>query len=373
MEPTQNAMSNPGSPYGGGMPPGGPGGYGSGPGGYGGPPGAGGPGGFGPPPGTPPPGGPGGFGPGPGGPAAPPGPDGPRNDTLAIVALIAGILGIVVSIVQIVVMFFGAACGACCPLCTIGSSATGVIALIPGIIGAVCGGLSIKRISDRPHELGGKGFAMGGLVTGLIGVMIALATIVLPWLGCAAANVMAPDRQQTSDPWDTTNDPWNTPGVDAGTTAIPEPIPEPEPEPHAVGETFSVGSFSYVIDSVETASRIGRRRYSRREPSAGAVFLIVRFTETNNGSDTQTATGSPIRFRDAEGRTFQESARARAALAISERQDLFPQLQPGVAHETATVFEIPEDDATGTGTLVVTERGYGGRQTAEVQFEFAAE
>lgn len=365
IEPMRIAMYSPGSPPGG-MPPG-PGGYGSGPGGYGGPPGAGGPGGFGPPPGTPPPGGPGSYGSSPGGPA------GPKNDTLAIVALIAGVLGVLVALAQIVVMFFGAACGACCPLCTIGSSATGVIALIPGIIGAVCGGISMKRIKDAPHELGGKGFAVAGLVTGIIAALIALATIVLPWLGCAVANVMAPDRQQTSDPWDTTNDPWNTTGVDAAVPAIPEPVPEPEPVTHAVGETFSVGEFSYVIDSVEQASRIGRRRFSRIEPSAGALFLIVRYTETNRGSDTHTGAGSPIRFRDAQGRTYQESSRARTRLAMNERLELFPQLQPGVSHQSATVFEIPEDGATGTGTLVVTERGFGGTQTAEVQFAFPEE
>lgn len=151
----------------------------------------------------------------------------------------------------------------------------------------------------------------------------------------------------------------------------PTPAPAPEPEPTlSIGDSFRVGSFSYVINRVEVTSRIGRNRYTREEPSAGAVFLVVRFSETNEGSETHTGAGSPIRFRDAQGRTYQPSSRAETAIAMSERQELLPQLQPGIAHQAATAFEIPESSASGVGTLVVSERGFWGSQTAEVQFGF---
>lgn len=176
---------------------------------------------------------------------------------------------------------------------------------------------------------------------------------------------------------DTVSDPAPAaPGTTAPSAPAPPPPPEPEPEPTlTLHQSFDVGSFSYEITEVSTASRLGSR-FVREEPAAGALFLVVNYTETNNGTETHTGAGSPIRFRDSQGRTYQTSSRAQTAILMSQRSrrgggGLLPQLQPGIAHEGVTAFEIPESSASGVGTLVVSERGLLGNATREVQFNFA--
>lgn len=159
----------PGAPPGGGYPPPG-GGFGQPPSGFGQPPS-----GFGPP----------GGGAMPGGMAGPPGPGAPRTDALAIVSLIAGVVGLCIASANIFMMVFGA----CCPICTVGATFIGIFALVPSVIGAACGGVSLKRIKELPAELTGKGLAMAGTIISGIAVVISLTTMVGPWLGlgCLAA------------------------------------------------------------------------------------------------------------------------------------------------------------------------------------------
>ena len=171
-----HVASGPGSPYGGGMP----GGWGQGGPGHVGPPGGGG---FGPPGG-------GGFGPpGGGGGGMAPVPAGPRTDALAIVSLVAGIVGLLLASANIVTMIFGA----CCVVCTIGSTFIGGLAALLAGAGLVSGVLSVRRIAEKPEELTGKGVAIAGAVVAGIGLLVAIATIVLPWLGlgCMAASSAA--------------------------------------------------------------------------------------------------------------------------------------------------------------------------------------
>jgi len=228
IQPTLVAMNGPGSPYGGmpgGTPP--PGGFGGTPppGGFGGTPPPGG-GGYGPPGG--PPGGPGGFAPQGGG------PQGPRNDALAIVSLVAGLLSVVVALVNVFVMVFGA----CCALCAVGSTFIGFLSLVPGIIGAVCGGLSIKRINERPDEFTGKGLAIAGAVVSGIGVLLALITIILPWLGlgCLAAGSAAGGGGSPGT-WTPPSQPSTTPTTPTTppTPVTPTPNPPMNPTPPAGG------------------------------------------------------------------------------------------------------------------------------------------
>ncbi|MEZ4338218.1 MAG: DUF4190 domain-containing protein [Sandaracinaceae bacterium] len=198
-----------GGPYGGDP-------YGGMPGGpYGGMPGApplGGPPGFGPP----------GQGPTPGGMVGPPGAGGPRTDALAIVSLVAGVIGLLIGMVNIFFMVFGA----CCALCTVGATFIGVMALVPSVIGAVCGGLSLKRVKERPHELQGKGLAIAGTIVSGVGVLLALVTIILPWLGlgCLAANGAVNHPPGGTPPsWQPAPAPLPAPAP------VPAPAPAPAP------------------------------------------------------------------------------------------------------------------------------------------------
>lgn len=45
--------------------------------------------------------------------------------------------------------------------------------------GLIMGALSLKRIKARPEELGGRGLAIGGVITSLISLLINLAAIVI--------------------------------------------------------------------------------------------------------------------------------------------------------------------------------------------------
>lgn len=75
--------------------------------------------------------------------------------------------------------------GACCMLCTVGSTVIGIVVLIPSVAALVMGAVSASRIDKRPEELEGKGLAVAALVLGVVSTLGALAEIVLPWLGIA--------------------------------------------------------------------------------------------------------------------------------------------------------------------------------------------
>lgn len=138
----------------------------------------------------------------------PPGPSAPRTDALAIIALVFGVIGLVVGGANIFVMVFGA----CCPLCTVGATMIGVIALVPSVLGLTCGALSLKRVKERPEELTGKGLAIAGTVVSGVAVLVALATMLLPWLGLGCLAATAPHPPPGAPP--PTPDPWGVPVPD---------------------------------------------------------------------------------------------------------------------------------------------------------------
>jgi hypothetical protein len=79
---------------------------------------------------------------------------GGQNQTLAIVSLVCGILGILLSF--------------CC---------YGGIPL--GIAAAIIGFLGMKNVNSNPESYGGKGMAIGGIVTGIIGFLISAGLILV--------------------------------------------------------------------------------------------------------------------------------------------------------------------------------------------------
>ncbi len=152
-------------------------------------------------------------------------PMGPRTDALAIVSLIAGVLGLCVGMVNIFFMVFGA----CCALCTVGATFIGVFALIPSVIGAVCGGLSLKRVKERPEELQGKGLAIAGTAVSAVAVVVALTTIILPWLGigCLAANSAVNGPHRPTPTWEPAPEPWNVPAPEPSVVPVDPTAPPP--------------------------------------------------------------------------------------------------------------------------------------------------
>jgi hypothetical protein len=156
-------------------------------------------------------------------------------------------------------------------------------------------------------------------------------------------------------------------GGAAGTTsaATPGAPSAPAASAYPIGQPFRLGEFTYVVQLPEVRRSIGGE-FMRESASEGAVFLVVNYTEQNNGTETHTGLGSPFTIRDAAGRTFRPSSRAETTAAMSARVELIPELQPGVTHRGVTVFEVPAEDAHGALTIVAEERGTFNTGTAEI-------
>lgn len=62
--------------------------------------------------------------------------------------------------------------------CGIASIVFCYVNALPGIPAVVCGHLALKKIRESEYPMAGRGMAIAGLVTGYIGIMIQIATIV---------------------------------------------------------------------------------------------------------------------------------------------------------------------------------------------------
>ena len=138
-----------------------------------------------------------------------------------------------------------------------------------------------------------------------------------------------------------------------------------------VGETFSLGKFAYMVDSVETAGAVGSS-VTEETPGQGATFVIVHFVIRNDGKKTETVLTNDFQIEDAQGRTFRRSSAATTAYATANDGDLIlSELQPGVQKPAATVFEVPEGVVKQPFDIVVPEKGFlkQGKAVVEVQPE----
>jgi hypothetical protein len=89
----------------------------------------------------------------------PPAAGGGQNSTLAIISLICGILGMTV----------------CC-----GSFVVSLVAVVLGF-------MARGKASSDPANYGGAGLALGGIITGAIGLLGSLIVIILYFFGFAAS------------------------------------------------------------------------------------------------------------------------------------------------------------------------------------------
>ncbi|MCC7306699.1 MAG: DUF4190 domain-containing protein [Acidobacteria bacterium] len=80
-----------------------------------------------------------------------------QNKTLAIVSLVVGILSIF-----------------CCGW------------FIPGIVAIVLGFMAKGKATNDPANYGGKGLALGGIITGAVSLVLGVIVVVLYFLGFAA-------------------------------------------------------------------------------------------------------------------------------------------------------------------------------------------
>ena len=131
-----------------------------------------------------------------------------------------------------------------------------------------------------------------------------------------------------------------------------------------LNEQFRLGEFSYrVIGSEYPQMEIGNR-FTRVEAAPEGVFVIVHYEITNESNKTRTVVADDFILRDANGREFSPSSRATTALMMTEESKdfLLSELQPGLTKRAVTAFEIRRDSYAPGLTLVIPEKGWGGRQ-----------
>lgn len=140
----------------------------------------------------------------------------------------------------------------------------------------------------------------------------------------------------------------------------PTPAPAAQIKQAQPGQPFKLGNFTYNIKGASVHKSLGNR-FSKETPSPGAVFVVVSFTERNDGNETSTGMGSPIEIHDSTGRQYQTSSRVETALMMAGgNHEILPQLQPGITREGQAGFEIPQESANAPVNIVVKERGIFG-------------
>jgi hypothetical protein len=140
---------------------------------------------------------------------------------------------------------------------------------------------------------------------------------------------------------------------------------------HQIGAAISLGDTTVTVSGVTTAKDVGNEIF-HETAGANTAFVIVRYSELNNKTETLNVIGSPFKLRDAQGRVFDPSSRAESAITVSEQLQIFPQLQPGIAVNGVAAFEVPKDACTNAAVLVFHERGFLGSQTAEIPIDIAS-
>lgn len=140
------------------------------------------------------------------------------------------------------------------------------------------------------------------------------------------------------------------------------------PEPR-IGEPVELGDFAYTIEQPETTTELGPNIAST-EAGSGAVFVVVDYTVENLTNETKTALSADFELRDYQGRQFRSSSEAQTALTMSDDTDfILSELQPGLARDLTTAFQVPEDATDEPLTLIIPEKGLMASDEIELRFQ----
>lgn len=135
-----------------------------------------------------------------------------------------------------------------------------------------------------------------------------------------------------------------------------------------MGERIELGDYAYVVENSRTESDLGPG-FSRIEAGDGAAFIVIDYSIENLTNETQTALTGDFKLRDYQDREFQASSEAETALSMSDGSDfIVSELQPGLAREATTAFQVPEDVLEHPITLVIPEKGLMGNDEVELPF-----
>jgi hypothetical protein len=118
---------------------------------------------------------------------------------------------------------------------------------------------------------------------------------------------------------------------------------------------FQLGSYSYRIDEMVTATSYGRE-FGKLQPSEGAVYVVVRFHIRNDGNATAATYADDFRLVDSDGREFAPDSRAMVSVS---HDFILRQLHPGIWKKAIVIFEVPKGVQYRGLAIVIPEKGFG--------------
>ena len=129
---------------------------------------------------------------------------------------------------------------------------------------------------------------------------------------------------------------------------------------YKVGDTFTLGDFSYAVQRVKDRRCIGGQ-FTRTCAGEGGRFVIVYFAIRNDTKETKTVMTDDFKLMDADGNTYRTSSEGNTALMMSgaSKDFLISELQPGLQKDTATVFQVSAQSWKKGARLIVPEKGWG--------------
>jgi hypothetical protein len=140
------------------------------------------------------------------------------------------------------------------------------------------------------------------------------------------------------------------------------------PREVAIKKPFQLGGFTYVVTDVVAAPAVGPA-IAPTKPNPSAVFVVVKFEIMNNSKAPVRVVADDFKLIDTQARVFTPSQSGSIALAMSgSGKELFQvELQPGLAHQMSTVFEVPKTLLDGKFAVLIPEKG--GSRAATVTIE----
>ena len=105
---------------------------------------------------------------------------------------------------------------------------------------------------------------------------------------------------------------------------------------HAIGETVSVGYWTYRCNGAQWMSSLGSDFGSVEQPDA--AYLVVDLTIRND--DRTASTRPPMKLIDTQGREFSESSKE---YILDREIDDLKELNPGVSTRGYILFDVPPE------------------------------
>lgn len=131
-----------------------------------------------------------------------------------------------------------------------------------------------------------------------------------------------------------------------------------------IGDTISVGNFSYSVQKVEQTESVGNQYINH---TASGVYEIVYVTLRNNDKQSRYADSNMFKLIDDQNRSFVVSTEATSAYSIANNNqyDLFlKQANPSLEINGVLIFDIPKD---ASGLKLEVSGGFGSPEKAYIE------